>query len=116
MHDQRTRVATEARGTNGHVGRRHDLFRAVNEQIEKLVQDSAHFDGSLTVVCECASADCHEEIELPSEVYDAARSAQGHYVIKPGHERPGSDRLVACELAYYIVESRFHDGEQPEAS
>jgi hypothetical protein len=86
--------------------RRQELVRAVNDEIDKLNDQSEPVDGLMTVVCECGSESCHDQVELPKAVYEAVRASANQFVLKPGHETAGSDWLVECELSYYVTERR----------
>jgi hypothetical protein len=86
------------------VSRRQELFRAVNDQIERLGSTFAPESSWLILVCECGDEACREHVELPRDVYDDVREDPLRFVIKPGHEMLGSDWIVACEPGYYVVE------------
>jgi hypothetical protein len=89
--------------------RAQELFRTVNEQIERLAAEWQEPDDALIVVCECRKLDCQELVELPRAAYDAVRNEPTRFVIKPGHETAGSDWLLECEPGYYVIEKRGRD-------
>ena len=94
------------------AARNEALFRRVNERLEEVneafntVVDDAEF------VCECASIDCVERIELTLVEYEALRSVPTHFVVKHGHVMPESERVVEDRGDYLVVEKVGHAGER----
>src|ERR1051325_10968647 len=64
------------------VSRRQELFRAVNDQIERLGSTFAPESSWLILVCECGDEACREHVELPRDVYDDVREDPLRFVIK----------------------------------
>jgi hypothetical protein len=78
------------------------LFRAVNERIE----DTAAPAGSelrFEVFCECADLDCLERIEISRGNYEQARAEPDLFIVRPGHEQPDIEKLIAETPAYLLV-------------
>ena len=75
------------------------VFRAVNEEI-----DDASNGGARDYVCECADAACSETIRLKHDEYQAVRADPNRYVIVPGHEVAGLERVVRREGDHLLVE------------
>jgi hypothetical protein len=99
-------MAQESRATDRQaceVGRRQSLFREVNEQIGRL---AASFDllDQVPIICECASADCNERIELRQAEYESLRRVPTRFAVLPGHDMPGVERVVEANDRYVIVE------------
>jgi hypothetical protein len=94
------------------AARNEALFRRVNERLEEVndafnsVVDDAEF------VCECASIDCVERVELTLAEYEALRSVPTHFVVKPAHVLVDSERIVEDRGEYTIVEKVGHAGER----
>lgn len=94
------------------AARNEALFRRVNERLEEVneafhtVVDDAEF------VCECASIDCVERIELPLAEYEAVRSVPTQFVVKPTHVLPESEQIVEERGEYTIVEKVGHAGHR----
>lgn len=86
------------------IGLNESIFREVNEQIEQL-NDSFHAVAAdvLELVCECGSLECVEQLTIPLRVYEDVRADSALFVIKPGHEIPDVELVVARETGYFIV-------------
>ena len=89
MNDDRERRA----------GLNEALFREVNEQIRGLDDDG----GTITVICECADADCTERLELFVSEYERVRDDALLYVIALGHELQDVERVVERRDRWEIV-------------
>jgi hypothetical protein len=80
------------------------LFRDVNEHIaetaERFETDTATF------YCECDDLACGERLDVPLEDYDEVRSESTHFLLKPGHENPHVERVVARGDEYAVVEKK----------
>ncbi len=96
------------------AARNEALFRRVNERLEEVndafnsVVDDAEF------VCECASIDCVDRIQLTLADYEALRSDPTHFVVKPAHVLADSERVVEDRGEYAIVEKVGYAGERAE--
>jgi hypothetical protein len=75
------------------------VFRAVNEEI-----DDASGGAAREYVCECADAACTQTIRLTEEGYQAVRADPKRYVVIPGHEVAGLERVVDREPDHLLVE------------
>jgi hypothetical protein len=77
------------------------LFRDVNERIaetaERFSSDATEF------VCECSDASCAERIETSLETYDEVREDGTQFIVVPGHEDDGIERIVEKRPRYNIV-------------
>ena len=76
------------------------VFRAVNEEID----DHASRRVARTYVCECADLDCRESIVLTRAEYRRVRDQPAHFLIVPGHELPGLERVVERHHSHLVVE------------
>lgn len=79
------------------------LFREVNERIREINRMFTVTTGSYDVVCECAREECLERIAVPTAVYEDVRIDRLRFVIKPGHEQPGLEEVVADDGGYLVV-------------
>lgn len=84
--------------------KRQALYRAVNDQIEQLGNRWDLLDGPLAVLCECGNPLCVERIELAKPAYEAIRQRPARFVLKPGHETAGVDRIVERTDGYLVTE------------
>jgi hypothetical protein len=76
------------------------VFRAVNEEID----DGTDGKRELEYVCECADAGCSATIRLTHDQYTRAREDEKRYVVVPGHEVAGLERVVESHDSYLLVE------------
>ena len=66
---------------------------------ERLGVDSATYQ----VLCECGDEKCMQRVDVPTGVFADVRDDHGQFVVAPGHERRGRDRVVAQAPAYSVV-------------
>ena len=85
------------------IGRNEDIFRKVNDQIEGVNESFGAITGTMSVVCECGKIDCMEQIQLALDDYRELRSEPTHFAVKPGHEIPDVETVVARRDRYFIV-------------
>jgi hypothetical protein len=78
------------------------LFREVNERIREINVEFGLGAGNVQVFCECARGDCLERIEVPGWLYERVRGA-AQFLIAPGHQAPGSERVVEAGSGYLVV-------------
>ena len=55
------------------------------------------------VRCECGHSDCHGEITIPLEEYEAVRLHPTRFLIKEGHEVADVVRVVGYGAGYIVV-------------
>lgn len=80
------------------------LLREVNERIREVNQGFAALTGSYEVFCECMRADCLERVEVPAATYEEARDGERRFVVRPGHEEPELERVLADCTTYRVVD------------
>jgi hypothetical protein len=76
----------------------------VNEQIESLNRDFGTDDRTMTVICECASGDCTDRLEIAVSRYEAVRADPRRFIIVPGHALPQFETVVDSGDGYEVVE------------
>jgi hypothetical protein len=84
------------------IARTENVFRHVNERIAETAEDFGSAEP--VFVCECADPDCQHRVDVPIEEYEKARSDGTHFIIAPGHEEPGYERVVKKRRGYAVVE------------
>jgi hypothetical protein len=84
------------------AARTEALFRSVNNHIAAAAEDSVVDEGEF--VCECADPECADRIEAPLDEYEDIRTDPALFLVKPGHEDPSVERVVADEGDYEVVE------------
>ena len=85
------------------IGRNEDLFRKVNDQIEGVNEAFGTITGTMSIVCECGELDCVEQIDLTLDEYRELRSDPLRFAVKPGHEIPDVEQIVARREGYFVV-------------
>jgi hypothetical protein len=73
--------------------------RRVNEAIERGRGDRQHG----TFVCECGRVGCTEKLDLTIEEYEAVRASFERFLIAPGHEVAGIDRVTEDHEDYLVA-------------
>ncbi len=84
------------------VAKNEVLFREVNERIREL----APAEGSVEFLCECGDASCVEPISLTLPEYEEVRSDAARFFVRPGHQAPDVEDVVAETGRYVVVVKR----------
>ena len=88
------------------VARNHALFREVNERIYSLTEEFGTHpaaDGlELSMVCECGSADCADEVLIDTSTYSRIRAHSRRFIVLTGHEL--TERVVESGYGFVVVE------------
>jgi len=79
------------------------IYRQVNEGIALI--NAGWEIPALELICECSMAGCTERVELTLEEYERVRSVPTHFVLRPGHDDPGSERVIRGATGWIVVES-----------
>jgi hypothetical protein len=95
------------------LARNEDHFRDINESLrEKHVHATVVRSGPLPFVCECASVDCTEAVELTLEDYRRVRKNPRRFVVVPGHAAaPDVEVIVESSEGFLVVEKVNEAGE-----
>jgi hypothetical protein len=97
------------------LARNEDHFRDINESLrEKHVHATVVRSGPLPFVCECASVECTEAVELELEDYRRVRRNPRWFVVVPGHEMLEIERIVQSGEGFTIVEKTNEAGVAAE--
>jgi hypothetical protein len=94
------------------AARNEALFRRVNERLEEVNEDFQLVTDNAEFVCECASIDCAERIQMTLAKYEALREVPTQFVVKPGHVLPDEETVVERHAEYIVVEKFGHAGER----
>lgn len=89
--------------TSDKLASREALFREVNENIASLTGLLTETDHQL-FICECSNTACAESLELTAEEYETVRAHPTRFVVKPGHQLAGIERVVDGNGAFLVVE------------
>jgi hypothetical protein len=94
-----------ARESDGNVraakaARNQSLWREINERIRLVAEDS----GDVEFLCECASLECTQTINLSVAEYEHVRGSPKRFPIALGHDLPAFEDVVAADGRYAVVE------------
>ena len=90
------------------------LRRQVNDQIHRINRRLNAVDlGTMDVMCECVHTDCMGLVVIPVLEYEALRELPGRFLVKPGHEVPNAELVVASSDGHVIVERSGKGRLQP---
>ncbi|HYY75190.1 MAG TPA: hypothetical protein VE644_02595 [Gaiellaceae bacterium] len=91
--------------------RNEALLREVNEQIERIDREAesrgwASEEARFEFQCECGADDgsCESRVELTIAEYEAVRAQDDRFVLFPGHETPGLERVVQQNERFVVVD------------
>jgi hypothetical protein len=99
---------------DGRAAKNEALFREVNERIEAVSRNVCRDDPTMEFLCECDDPDCHEPVNVTRSEYESVRAGPTHFVVLPGHEDGGVERLVSTDERFLVVEKRDRAGRQAE--
>jgi hypothetical protein len=89
-----------------------NIFREMNERIELLGEEFG--DEAVEFLCECADPACSAGLSLPLSAYEGVRARPRWFVLVPGHQREGLERVVEQHSGYVVVEKLAEAGEVAE--
>lgn len=102
------------------------IFREHNEKLEKQLTDlsemaeqdghsgyDSNADLKLQFYCECADEKCHERVELTVAKYRAIHTDRKRFVVVPGHDVVGLERIIEQSDNYHEVEKVLQPPENP---
>jgi hypothetical protein len=82
------------------AARDQSLFREVNERLEQQMSTLSMFHE---FVCECADAECSENISLTHDEYEEIRGHPARFAMKPGHIISEVEHVVGGAPDRYVV-------------
>ena len=89
-----------------------NIFREMNERLERLGEEFG--DGAVEFLCECADPACSAPLSIPISLYEAVRDHPRWFVVVPGHEREGVERVVQERPDCLVIEKVGQAGEVAE--
>lgn len=92
------------------------IFRRVNERLKELGESFSLVSEYARFVCECANADCAEQVEMTLAEYEFAREHPARFLMIPGHERPGLETVVRETERFVIVEKPLEQAVEAGSS
>ena len=98
------------------LAKNEDHFRDINESLrEKHVHATLVRSGPLPFICECASVECTEALELMLEDYRRVRRNPRRFIVVPGHVAPDVELVVESAEAFVVVEKQNEAGDAAQA-
>jgi hypothetical protein len=85
------------------IVQRQALLREVNERIHEIATDFGVAER-FSILCECASSECKESIELTQTEYECLRRMPTRFAVLSGHEVPAVERVVQENDRFVTVE------------
>ena len=79
-------------------------FRDINERLEDGLRQVRHPPELLQFICECGDRSCESSVRLTFEEYEALRRDSRRFAVVPGHVFPETERVVARNERYEVVE------------
>ena len=79
-------------------------FRDINERLEEGLRQVRHTPELLQFICECGDRGCESSVRLTFEEYEALRRDSRRFAVVPGHVFPETERVVAGNDRYEVVE------------
>ena len=98
--------AAERRALNENV------FREMNERLEGLGEEFG--DGTVEFLCGCADPACSAPLSIRVSVYEAVRDHPRWFVVVPGHQHEGVERVVQEHPGCLVIEKVGEAGEVAE--
>jgi hypothetical protein len=89
--------------TTDELACRQTVFREVNDNIASLTSLLTE-TGYQLFICECSDTACAESLDLTAEEYEAVRAYGARFVVKPGHQLAGIERVVDGNGRFLVVE------------
>ena len=85
------------------IGENEAIFRSVNEQVATITATLTTSTGAMRVVCECGARSCTEQFQIDAAAYADVRSDSTLFVVKPGHDLPETETVVAKNEIFWTV-------------
>jgi hypothetical protein len=105
----RWQVTREAR-----KGMNEAWFRDLNERLERRAAHPARHESSFEMVCECASEECTERIEVTFAEYEQVRHDPRTFIVVAGHADESCERVLVARERHQVVEKFGEAGEVAE--
>jgi len=85
------------------IGENEAIFRSVNEQVRTITKTLSTPDLTMKVVCECGARNCADHFEIGPAAYADVRADPTLFVVKPGHDLPDTETVVAKNQIFWTV-------------
>jgi hypothetical protein len=79
-------------------------FRDINERLERGLRQVRHTPERVSFLCECGDRGCGASLSLTFDEYEAVRRDSRRFAVVPGHVFSETERVVAGNERYEVVE------------
>lgn len=83
-------------------------WREVNERISAVTRELG--ETTAEFMCECLQPACYERFETSVQEFVVAARSPGHFVLFPGHEEQGRERVLVNRTSFVVVERTTRGG------
>jgi hypothetical protein len=91
------------------------VFREINERLEA-GHATAAVDEVVAFRCECGMLGCNMLVALTLREYEEVRADPCRFLLAPGHEIPGVEKVVRAGPGYNVVEKFGEAGRVADAT
>lgn len=91
--------------TKARLAHNEAVFRSINEEVLALEGRFGSREGGF--VCECADAECVENVFLGVDEYERIHDDEQRFFVVPGHERPEIEDVIERHATYLVVEKKI---------
>jgi len=107
-------MSTLLEARQARLGNNQSLFRAVNEEVQK-ISEAERLAHAVSFVCECANPDCGDNIVLSLGDYEAIRQNPTHFFVLRYHVFNDVE-TVEDDRGRYVVVEKFGEGGRVAAA
>jgi hypothetical protein len=98
------------------IAKNESSFRDINERLEAGLRQIRHAPRLHQFICECGDRKCEASVLVTFEEYERVRGDSRRFLIVPGHVYPETERVVAGNARYEVVEKFGEAVEIAEAA
>jgi hypothetical protein len=98
------------------IAKNETCFRDINERLQAGLRQVRHTPQLLEFICECGNRECESSVLLSFEEYERVRSDSRRFFVVRGHVFPETERVVAANDRYDVVEKFGEAVEVTDAS
>jgi glycerate-2-kinase len=85
------------------IAQNENAFRALNESLGASVHRGRPANELAGFVCECGNPDCDDTVRVPLPTYQSVRADAQLFILKPGHDIPDTEDVVAAREGFNVV-------------
>ncbi|MGZ8702407.1 MAG: hypothetical protein ACXWZY_08975 [Gaiellaceae bacterium] len=97
-------------GQKERLARNEDLFRSVNEEIERAAESQGIDSHEFEFFCECSDRACTEKVVVTLAEYSRARANSKRFIVVKGHVIQEIEHVVDAAEDHVLIEKHGHAG------